>query len=304
MGKCEPALTRFKDFPWPAIGEGKQVPIWAGSYFQVGSTRAQVLAFAQSESAWSPELTEMHEKEASATHPIDVASRRLAVDSMKLLEVGEQPVILDVGCSSGFLVAELVRAIPEAAVIGADYILEIVLNGAQRLPNNPFLQFDLRRCPLPDACIDGVTALNVLEHIDDDLKALAEIHRILKPGGLAHIEVPADPGSFGLYDEILLHFRRYRLRDLVEKAGKIGFVVRRATHLGFFLYPLFKFVKMRARRLEKGLTLQEKRKLVAEQIRITNSSPILRGTFDLERALGSIIPYPLGIRAVARLEKI
>jgi SAM-dependent methyltransferase len=301
MGKSEPKPSRFQDFPWPAIGEDKQIPIWTGSQFEVGSNEVRVLAFTQTKSAWSSELTEMHEKEASTSHPIDVASRALAVDSMKLLKAREHPIILDVGCSSGFLVADLMRDLPDAEVIGADYILEIVLQGAQRLPSSPFLQFDLRHCPLPDACVDGVTALNVLEHIDDDLRALAEVHRILKPGGLAHIEVPADPGSFDLYDEILLHYRRYRLRELVEKARKIGFVVRRATHLGFFLYPLFKLVKMRNRRLGKRLTFQEKRKLVAEQIRSTNNSPILTGTFALERDLGSIVSYPIGIRAISRV---
>ncbi|HTC13560.1 MAG TPA: hypothetical protein VK692_05030, partial [Chthoniobacterales bacterium] len=56
------------------------------------------------------------------------------------------------------------------------------------------------------------------EHIDEDFKALQEIYRILKPGGLAHIEVPADPSSFDFYDEVLMHFRRYRLGDLTTKA--------------------------------------------------------------------------------------
>lgn len=304
MEKCESVPSSFKDFPWPAIGEGKQNPIWTGSHFEVGSNRMKVLAFTQSKGAWSQELTEMHEREASSSHPIDLASRNLAVDSMKLLRVREQPIILDVGCSSGFLVEDLMRSLPEAEVIGADVILEVVLKGAQRCPNKPFLQFDLRRCPLPDACIDGVTALNVLEHIDDDLSAFAEIHRILKRGGLAHIEVPADPGNFDFYDEILLHFRRYRLSELVEKARKSGFVVKKATHLGFFLYPLFKFAKIRNRHLGKRLTLQEKRKLVAEQIRNTKNSPIFARTFEIERALGSVASYPIGIRAVARLEKL
>jgi len=165
------------------------------------------------------------------------------------------------------------------------------------------LQFDLRRCPLPDACLDGVTALNVLEHIDDDAVAFAEIHRILKHGGLTHIEVPANPGNFDFYDEILLHFRRYRLAELVEKARKSGFVVKKATHLGFFLYPFFKFAKRRNRRVTQQLTLQEKRKLVAEQIRSTKSSPVLARTFALERTLGSFVSYPIGIRAVVRLQK-
>jgi SAM-dependent methyltransferase len=162
----------------------------------------------------------MHEREASSSHPIDLASRALAIESMKLIKAEGRPVILDVGCSSGFLVEDLLRNIANAGIIGADYLPDIVFKAAQRVPKNPFLQFDLRQCPLPNGCIDGVTALNVLEHIDDDVKALAEIFRILKRGGIAHIEVPAGPGSFDLYDEVLLHLRRYRLCELIAKARK------------------------------------------------------------------------------------
>jgi len=301
--ECVSRSSRFKDFPWPAIGDCKQLPVWTGSHFEVASKRTKILAFSQSESAWSPELTEMHEREASSSHPIDLASRALAVDSMKLLRLRGRPIILDVGCSSGFLIEDLMRDIPESELIGADYIQEIVLKTAERLPNNPFLQFDLRQCPLPDACVDGVTALNVLEHINDDSRAFVEVHRILKRGGLAHIEVPADPGSFDLYDEVLLHFRRYRLSELIEKAHQAGFVVRKATHLGFFPYPFFKYAKIRNQHIGKRLTLQEKTKLVAEQIRNTKSSRILSKIFDFERWLGSVASYPIGIRAVVRLEK-
>jgi ubiquinone/menaquinone biosynthesis C-methylase UbiE len=74
-------------------------------------------------------------------------------------------------------------------------------------------------------------------------KALSEIYRILKSSGFAHIEVPADPGSFDLYDEVLLHFRRYRLSDLVAKSEAAGFIVRKATHLGFLIYPIFRHAR-------------------------------------------------------------
>jgi ubiquinone/menaquinone biosynthesis C-methylase UbiE len=245
----------------------------------------------------------MHEQEASSLHPIDLASRAMAIDSMKLFKGKKRPVILDIGCSSGFLVEDLARSVPNASVFGADYLPEIVLKAARRVPNTPFIQFDLRRCPLRDNCIDGVTALNVLEHIDDDLTALAEINRILKVGGLAHIEVPADPTCFDLYDEVLLHYRRYRLSELIAKAIEAGFIVRKATHLGFFSYPLFKYAKVRNQRLGKRLTPQEKARLVAEQIRLTRSSRILAVSFKLEKALGSIASFPAGIRAVARLQK-
>lgn len=52
------------------------------------------------------------------------------------------------------------------------------------------LRIDLRSTGLPDACFDVVYASHVLEHIDDDRAALAEIRRILAPGGLAVLPVP------------------------------------------------------------------------------------------------------------------
>jgi ubiquinone/menaquinone biosynthesis C-methylase UbiE len=296
-------MRSFVDFPWPAVGEGSHKPIWTGNYFQVASRQFKILTFGETGSGWSPALTEMHEKEAHSSHPIDLASRAMAIDSMRLLNLKQRPIILDVGCSSGFLVEDLSRALPESNVIGADYLPELVLKGAQRCPNNPFLQFDLRDCPLPDSCLDGITALNVLEHIDDDDKALSEIHRVLKRGGLAHVEVPADPSSFDLYDEVLLHYRRYRLPDIAAKAKTVGFAIRKATHLGFFVYPIFKYAKKRNQHRGVHLSLEEKRQLVAHQIGTTNKSRVLATIFSVEKLLGSIVSYPTGIRAILRLEK-
>jgi SAM-dependent methyltransferase len=290
-------------FPWPVIGANKTIPAWDGDHFVIGSERCEILTYGQSESAWSPELTALHEKEASVSHPIDIASRKMAIESMKLLQNYQHPIILDVGCSSGFLVEDLIREIPQAAVIGADYLPNLVLSAARRIRTAPFLQFDLRNCPLAGDCLDGVTALNVLEHIDDDFKALREIHRILRPGGLAHIEVPADPSSFDLYDEVLMHFRRYRVRDLGAKALDAGFAVLKATHLGFFIYPLFKLVKQRNQKAGKHLTHDEKKALVARQIGRTARTRPLSVAFKLESILGSVVSYPIGIRAVLRLRK-
>jgi hypothetical protein len=61
---------------------------------------------------------------------------------------------------------------------------------------------------------------------------------------------------------------------------------------------------MRNQRLGKHLTLNEKRKLVAEQIRNTKNSRILARIFDFEMALGSVASYPIGIRVVARIQKL
>jgi ubiquinone/menaquinone biosynthesis C-methylase UbiE len=294
---------KFADFPWPPLSNLGRTPIWVGNGFRIGSEFSEVLSYGESESAWSNDLTAMHEAEASSSHPIDLASRTLAIQSMGELVNRPSSVVLDVGCSSGFLIRNLQTLLPNLSILGADYLTDAVIKAARRNPGVPFIQFDLRECPLPDGCVDGVTALNVLEHIDDDYRALNEIYRILAPQGIAHVEVPAGPACFDLYDEVLMHFRRYRLRDLVKMARKIGFEVRSATHLGFLIYPAFRLVKFRNRVRYSRLPLSTKKSVVKRHIKSTGSSLPMRIALGAELNLGRFLRFPFGIRAVMRLSK-
>jgi SAM-dependent methyltransferase len=293
----------FNEFRWPRLPGSDAVPRWTGKSFMVGNLETEVLRFGESESAWSDELTAMHEAEADSFHPIDLASRRLAVETMREFADRPRSIILDIGCSSGFLIQDFAKLLPNVSVFGADYLTGVVLKAARRNPGTPFVQFDLRTCPLPDQCLDGATALNVLEHIDDDLTALKEIYRILKPGGIAHVEVPAGPSCYDMYDEVLMHFRRYRLRQLAALASRAGFTVERATHIGFFVYPAFVWVKRRNQRIGKQLTIEEKRRLVAQQISSTAVSRGLLAILRFELFAGKLATYPFGIRAAVRLRR-
>jgi ubiquinone/menaquinone biosynthesis C-methylase UbiE len=294
---------KLADFPWPPLSVQKPAPVWVGNGFRIGSEFSEVLSYGESESAWSDDLTAMHEAEASSSHPIDLASRALAVQSMRQLENRPGRVVLDIGCSSGFLIQSLQTHLPTLSVFGADYLTGVVIKAARRNPGVPFIQFDLRKCPLPEGCVDGVTALNVLEHIDDDYRALSEIYRILTPQGIAHVEVPAGPACFDLYDEVLMHFRRYRLRNLVAMARKIGFKVRSATHLGFLIYPAFRLVKFGNRARYSDLPLTEKQSIVKRQIKSTGSSLPMRIALGTELNLGRFLRFPFGIRAVVSLSR-
>jgi SAM-dependent methyltransferase len=289
--------SKLDIFPWPRPAETDESPVWCGDAFVLGDKKCRILAFDEAESHWSPELTKFHEQEGGANHPIDRASRHLAVESLKRFLRVQTAVILDVGCSSGYVLNEIQRSLPRASLIGSDYLSSPLLRLAKRMPELALLQFDLLRCPLPDDCVDAVTALNVLEHIDRDEEALAQIHRILRPGGVAHIEVPAGPGLFDIYDEQLLHRRRYRLRDLAAMAHRVGFDVLRKTHLGFVIFPAFWLAKKRNRRL-LSLGAARKREIVAAQIRRSRQSKILAGCLTLERFFGQAISYPWGIRCI------
>ena len=75
--------------------------------------------------------------------------------------------------------------------------------------------------------MDSVVCLNVLEHIDDDLLGLRNIHSALKPGGRAIILVPHGQEIFGTLDTVLGHFRRYTQQQLSERMEQAGFRVER-----------------------------------------------------------------------------
>ena len=255
----------------------------------------------QPDAAWSAELTTFHEESAGGRHPIDVASRSRAVHELLTLDKqSARPVVLEAGSSSGFLLREMRAALPGARIIGSDFMSGSLRRVAQQLGEVPLVQFDLTLCPLPENTVDGVVLLNVLEHIQHDVEALGEVHRVLRPGGLLILEVPAGPELFDVYDRMLMHHRRYRLRELRRQVVSVGFEIRSATHLGVLVYPGFYLVKRWNKRyLRRPASAQ--RMIVERDIRTTRGAlggPALRALFGLEAVLGRLIPWPFGIRCV------
>ena len=84
---------------------------------------------------------------------------------------------------------------------------------------------------LPDGAMDTAVLVNVLEHIEDDEGALAELSRILAPGGHLLIFVPALPALMSKIDRIHGHFRRYLRPEPSDEAGSGG---HRGRHLPLF----------------------------------------------------------------------
>ena len=68
--------------------------------------------------------------------------------------------------------------------------------------------------PLPDGSLDYVTALDVLEPVPDDAAVVRGFHRLLRPGGVAAVTVPASMALWSDWDVALHHFRRYRRAQL------------------------------------------------------------------------------------------
>jgi ubiquinone/menaquinone biosynthesis C-methylase UbiE len=288
-------------FTLPPLLENGPQPLWTGKEFQIGNAQTKVLHYSTNNAGWNDELTDYHEDVSEGNHFIEVASRNNTIQQLKSTLKQPKPIILEVGCSSGFLLQEMRRVFPQATLIGSDIVYNPLLKLAERLPI-PLLRFDILQCPLPDNCLDAITILNVLEHIEDDATALKQIHRILKPGGVLIIEVPAGPRLYDVYDKSCMHFRRYTLSNLCRLLKQKGFTLHNRTHLGVFIYPGFWLTKQKNKRFLSASEATQ-RQLMEKNIRRTGKSKILPRIMQAELMLGRFVSYPFGIRCLVTCTK-
>jgi SAM-dependent methyltransferase len=140
------------------------------------------------------------------------------------------PRVLDAGAGQGTMSTRLERVGFEVTSTdvsaAAVEVLRDRLAGAVR-------QADVTALPFPDASFDGAVLGEVLEHVEEDVRALAEVRRVLRPGGVLTLSVPANPALFGPSDEWAGHVRRYTRRALLEACREAGVTVHRCLAWGF-----------------------------------------------------------------------
>jgi len=129
----------------------------------------------------------------------DLAFRRRCETIIEWADAGPDDVILDCGSGYGF-VLRVLTALTPARVIGLEYQAERVLETSQVLgpiPRLSLTQGDAMQLPFADNTFSHVVCSEVLEHLPDDGKAVAEMFRVLKPGGVLIVTVPSAYYPFG-----------------------------------------------------------------------------------------------------------
>lgn len=191
---------------------------------------------------------------------------------------------LDLGCGTGRNM-EWIRE-EDHRVSGTDGRIEGLLAARQSFHDTPVFQSDFNsRLPIQDCSFDAVLSLDVLEHVEDK-PLLREIHRVLSPGGVLYINVPAFPWLWSFRDEDAGHLRRYERRELEKTLVDAGFSIKELRYYQFLLFPLVVFGRLLGRR-RTGVRDFEDRPFGF----INN---ILWGITRLEIAIGRHVRFPFG----------
>ena len=174
--------------------------------------------------------------EVEETHWWYVGRRRIIqslVEKISATLNNPQPRILDVGCGTGanlkmlaaYGSAEGVDISPQAVDFCRERGLDSVKLGAAE---------DL---PYESGSFELVTALDVVEHLDDDVAGLREMRRVLRADGRLLLFVPAFMFLWGVQDEVSNHRRRYTLPSLLSAVTAAGFAVEWSSYanVSFFL---------------------------------------------------------------------
>jgi SAM-dependent methyltransferase len=86
--------------------------------------------------------------------------------------------------------------------------------------------------PYADGIFDLICAFDVIEHVDDDEGALAELSRVASPGAALITSVPLHPEQWTGFDDFVGHRRRYAPENLMAKFARHGFAVARSAVFG------------------------------------------------------------------------
>jgi len=148
---------------------------------------------------------------------------------------------LDCGAGTGLFAQELQA---ECEVHVLDNHEESLTLLRRRFPAERVHKLEGSRLPFDEASLDLLTALDVIEHIEHDAAAVTEFARVLKPGGVAVITVPASMALWSDWDVSLHHYRRYDRGGLLALFPFSDWEPVHVNYVNSLVYPAVWLVRM------------------------------------------------------------
>ena len=143
-------------------------------------------------------------------------------------------VLLDCGAGTGRFAQEMEKFCRVLVLDDHEEALRLLRT---RFQPDQILSLSGDQVPLPDGALNYVTALDVLEHVPDDAAVVRGFHRLLQPGGIAVVTVPASMALWSDWDVALHHFRRYNRSGLRALFPHDQWEIVHANYTNVFVYP-------------------------------------------------------------------
>src|SRR3989344_5090173 len=203
--------------------------------------------------------------------------------------------LFDFGCGSGYLIGELQGLGYNAH--GADFEKEAIDYGFDHSVRNLKLAIG-DKIDYLDGTFDLVTTFDVLEHLENERPTVAELVRVLKPGGKIIVTVPAYEWLWGVQDDVSRHFRRYTEKSLIKVFKNFPeLTIIRKTYFNTFLFPLIVVVRL----ISRWFNIKGRQ----SDFEINNPflDAIFYSIFNLEFYFLKLINFPFGVSIILILEK-
>ena len=212
--------------------------------------------------------------------------------------VSHGDLVLDHGCGVGDLITLLKG---KYCTVGIDAFPAAVRYARDANPNSLVAQGDIMALPFCDASFDAVVSLDVLYHanVTDDTEAMAEIWRILKPGGRVFLQLPAYEWLRSGHDVVAMTRKRYTATEVRACLEKAGFVPER---IGYRM-TLFFFVAATIRLLKRGQSNNKKPATSDMKMESPLVNAVLKKVVGIENAVTRYINFPFGLSVVAVARK-
>jgi SAM-dependent methyltransferase len=224
-----------------------------------------------------------------------VARRRLLEWIVRETTAGrEAGVILDVGCGTGINYSILSKY---GTALSGD-ASEEALSFSKKRGVDGLVRSRVEALPFGRDSFDLVTALDVLEHVDDDLSVMHELHTVMKRDGLLIITVPAYGFLWSEHDEALHHRRRYAASELRNKLTRAGLEVERISY-----YITFLFFPILVMRFIQSIFKRSVHPKTSHIILPGWLNSLLIGILGFERFLLRWINFPFGVSLVCLARK-
>jgi len=153
----------------------------------------------------------------------------------------------EIGCGTGYVLAGIRENFPRMRLVGSDIFTDGLVFAKARLPGVELYQMDARRIFL-ESEFDVVGAFDVVEHLVEDERALAQMFNAARPGGGLLVTVPQQRYLWSASDQFAMHQRRYSRAELRAKVRRAGFEIERITSFNSLLLPLMIWSRMQQKR--------------------------------------------------------